>query len=114
MSKANNIAENKFGIQFNLDHGIDASFTLDQYAAFPYMIHSAVYQTSSGTITANVKINGTSITGLSALSLTSSEGGPTSATAANSVAVGDTLSVTLSSNSTALKLSLKLNCSRIA
>jgi hypothetical protein len=101
-----------FGIQFNLDLGTDATYTLDQYATFAYTINSAVYQTASGTITAAVKIDGTNVTGLSALALTSTEGGPTSASGANAVAAGNTVSVALSSNSGAQQVSLKLNCTR--
>ncbi|MCU0810612.1 MAG: hypothetical protein MUE59_06180 [Thiobacillaceae bacterium] len=99
-----------FGIQFSLDAGADGDYTLDQYATHGYTVNSAVYQTASGTIAAAVKKNGSALTGLSALSLTSSEGGPTSSGA--SLSPGDTLSVTLSSNSSATKVSIKLNCTR--
>jgi hypothetical protein len=112
MSKANNIADSKFGFQFSLNIATNSTFIIDQYASFDYTILSAVYQTSSGTVTANVKINGTSVTGLSELSLTSSEAGPTSATALNDVVEGDTVVVTLSSNSNAVDVSIKLNCVR--
>jgi len=99
-----------FGIQFTLDVGANGDYTLDQYATHGYTVNSAVYQTASGTITAAVKKNGSAMTGLSALSLTSSEGGPTSS--GDSLAANDTLSVTLSSNSSATKVSVKLNCTR--
>ena len=101
-----------FGIQFNLDVGSDADFTIDQYASFGYTVDTAVYETGSGTVTANVKINGTSITGLSALSITSTEGGPTTASGGKTLVAGDTLSVTFSSSSAAERISLKLNCTR--
>lgn len=64
-------------------------------------------KTSAGTITAAIQINGTNVTGLSALSVTSTPQSPT-ATAANSVSIGDRVTLVLSSNSTAANLETTL------
>ncbi len=101
-----------FGIQFSLDVGENATFTLDQNADFAYTIDTAYYQTVSGTITANVKINGVSIAGLSALALATTEANST-ATAANSVAAGAKVTVVTTVDATAVKASLKLKCTRV-
>jgi hypothetical protein len=55
-------------------------------------------QTDTGTITANLKINSTSVTSVSAVGLTSSLSN-TQATAANAVASGDAINLTLTSPS---------------
>jgi hypothetical protein len=54
---------------------------------------------STGTCTLALKINTTAITGLSALSVTTTEGSDTSASAANVVAAGDEINATISSDS---------------
>lgn len=60
-------------------------------------------KTSSGTITAGLQINGTNITGLAGLSVTSTPQSP-SASGANTVNIGDRVTLVLSSNSSALDL----------
>jgi len=52
--------------------------------------------TSAGTVTVAIKINGTNVTGLSAISVTSSSQ-DVNATAANTVAVGDEVTIVMSS-----------------
>jgi hypothetical protein len=64
-------------------------------------------KTSAGTLTLAVQINGTNVTGLSALSVTSTTQDVT-ATAANSVAVGDRVTVVLSGLSSAADLEFTL------
>lgn len=77
---------------------------LTTYAPFAFTIDSVQnIQTSAGTITAAVKINGTNVTGLSAIAVTSTSQDAT-ASGANSVAVGDEVTVVLSSNSSAANL----------
>lgn len=63
------------------------TYDIDTYAAFGYTITN-VYQiqTSSGTVTAAIKINGTNITGLGSISVTSTPQNVV-ATAANVVAI---------------------------
>jgi hypothetical protein len=55
--------------------------------------------TNAGTCTLALKIGSTNITGLSALSLTSTEGTDTAGTAANDMAGDDKLNATVSSES---------------
>ena len=81
-----------FSIQFLLTDGWNDTWTLLQSAAFAFTIDKAYYQTSTGTITGDIKIEGTSVTGLSALSVTTTEGNST-ATAANGVVVGDKITM---------------------
>lgn len=68
-------------------------------------------QTTSGTITAAIKINGTNVTGLSAVAVTSTPA-DTNATAANTFAVGDIITLVTSSASTDLGLSFVLKITR--
>jgi hypothetical protein len=100
-----------FSPQFTLVTGADDVYPLLEYAQFGFTIDKAYYKTDSGTITAEVAINGTAVTGLSALSLTSTQDNST-ATAANTVAVGDKVAITLSSNSSADTVSICLHCTR--
>lgn len=65
-------------------------FTLN--APVPFTINSLTHQTGAGSFTANVQINGVSVTGLSAVSVTTSKT-TTSATAANTVVEGDVITV---------------------
>jgi len=101
----------KFAIQVTIPVGSDATFTIAEYALFGCTIDKAYYKTDSGTITANVQIGGVSVTGLSALSLTSTQGNST-ATAANTVSAGDRVTVVTTSNSSAVNASLILHCTR--
>lgn len=63
---------------------------------FPGTIKSITAFTNTGTVTANVKINSTSVTSLNAVAITSSEA-TTTATGLNTFVAGDDISVTLSS-----------------
>ncbi len=101
-----------FGIQFNLKIVSNGDYVLDEYATFGYTINNAVYDLSAGTCSIAVKIGGTAVTGLSALSATSSQGGPTSATALNTVSANGRVTITISSATSAADLSLKLKCTR--
>lgn len=60
-------------------------------------------KTSSGTITAAIQINGTNVTSLSSLAVTSTPASP-SASGANTVAIGDRITLVLSSNAAAFDL----------
>lgn len=68
-------------------------------------------QTTSGTITAAIKINGTNVTGLSAVSVTSTPG-DTSASGANTFSIGDVITLVTSSASSDLGLSFLLKITR--
>lgn len=76
----------------------DTTIYLDQYASYAYNINTLVTQMDSGTCSIALKINGTNVTSISAHSATSSEVTST-ATAAYSVAVGDTVTMVISSSS---------------
>jgi hypothetical protein len=88
------------------------TYPLDTYAAFGYTV-TEVYQiqTSSGTVTAALKINGTAITGLSSISVTSTAQN-VAATGANTVSVGNALSLVFSSASTPLNIQFTLVATR--
>jgi len=101
----------KFDITFSLPTGANGSFTLNEYASFPFTITGARTKTDSGTITANVTIGGTSVTGLGALAITSTQASGT-ATAANTVSAGGKVAITTSSNATAVNTIVTLSCVR--
>lgn len=65
--------------------------TLVEYAFGDFDVLSFVGKLTGGTATLNFKINGTSITGLSAVALTTTQSSVTDATGANSAVVGDEL-----------------------
>ena len=92
--------------------GSAETFYLLMVASFAFTILSATYKTTAGTCTVAVKINSTNVTSLSALSLTSSETGPTAATGANSVALGDDVVIAVTSPAGMGRGILKLKCER--
>jgi len=103
-----------FNIQFLLPVGYNDTFTFLQSANFGFTVDKAYYQTATGTITGDVKIEGTSVTGLSALSISSTEGNST-ASAAKTVTAGDkiTLVTTAGEGSPAVTMmSISLDCVR--
>ena len=95
----------------NLSAGL--TYNLDTYAAFGYTV-TEVYQiqTSSGTVTAALQINGTNITGLSGISVSSTPQNIPASGGANTVAVGNTLSLVFSSNSSATNIQFTLGATR--
>ena len=100
-----------FGIQFFISTGADATYIIDQFASFAYTIVDAVAETASGTITLEVNIDTVAVTGISAMAITSTESTDT-ASATNAVAAGATVDFIFTANSSALGLSVKLNCTR--
>ncbi|HRA18502.1 MAG TPA: hypothetical protein PLZ24_15280 [Flavobacteriales bacterium] len=89
----------------------DTTYRLGGPSAFAYTIESLDVETDSGTITVAVKINGTAVTGLSAVSASSTPASA-AATAANVVAVGDYLTFEGSSNSAATGLLFGITITR--
>lgn len=74
-------------------------------------VDSLTYKTGNGSFTANVRINGTSVTGLSAVSVTSSTKATTNGTAANTFVAGDTIDVVVTnatSSPTDVAMSLRV------
>ncbi len=81
----------------------DKTYIIDLYSAVAGTINTLKIKTVSGTCTAAVKINGTSVTGISAVSVTSTIATGT-ASAANTFAVGDTITLVISSNAASVDL----------
>jgi hypothetical protein len=99
----------QFTLTLNLQAGDNNTyyFTLNANSAFT--INSATFKTAAGTISGTVYISGTAITGLTSLSLTTTTTSAT-ATGANTVAVGNTVYVTFSANSSATYPVITLLC----
>ena len=72
----------------------DGTIVLKQNAARGFTINSLVAQLADGTCTVAIKINGTNVTGLSAVAVTTTES-TTAATAANTVVAGDLVTMVL-------------------
>jgi hypothetical protein len=83
------------------------TYVLALYAGVACTINNLRAKTVSGTCTVNIRINGVSVTGLSAVAITSVESS-TNASGANAVAVGDTIEFVVSSISSAVDLQLSL------
>lgn len=104
---------NSSSMEAQLSGSLSATtYVINTYATYSYTING-IYglKHTSGTSTLAVKINGTSVTGLSALSVTST---PQNATAsgANTVAVGDQVTYVLSSVSSPVNLFSTLSITR--
>lgn len=88
------------------------TITLDAKTAFGYTINSVRgIATSAGTITAAVQIGGVNVTGLSAVSVTSTPQ-DVNATAANVVSTGNKVTLVLSSNASAVNLEMTIQATR--
>lgn len=101
-----NLGLSKTGISFHFPStsATNATYVLASSARVACTINSLKnLKTASGTITAKLQINGADITGLTGLSVTSTPQSP-NASAANTIAVGDRLTLVLSANSTATDL----------
>lgn len=91
-------------ISFGAATGANTTVYLTTYARFPFTIDSIQnIQTTSGTISLAVRINGTNVTGLSAVAVTSTSQ-DVNATAANTVAIGDEITMVWSSNASAIDI----------
>jgi hypothetical protein len=98
-------------ISGHIETAADKTYYLDQYAMAAYTINEIRIISASGTVTAAVKIDGTNVTGISAVAVSSSEATGT-ASAANSVSVGNTVTLVLSSNAAALDVRFTLKITR--
>jgi len=87
----------------------DRSYPIEQYAQYAYTIEESRHQTTAGSLTASVTINGTIVEGLDNVTVSGAQESAT-ATSANSVSVGDkvTLVVSGSNSPTDLQLALKM------
>ena len=99
--------------QFTQLVGTNGTYALDSYAAFPYTISGVNgILTASGTISAQILINGVAVTGLNSIAVNSSPQNIT-ATGNNSVVVGNRVTVVFSSNSSALGVEFSLAATRV-
>jgi hypothetical protein len=87
------------------------TFVLDQSAAYAYTINSIIVQTSAGTDTLALKIGGTSVTGCSAVSVSSTPATGT-CTAANSVSTGNRITLVTSADASAADLTFTVKVTR--
>lgn len=95
----------------HIETAANKTYVLDQYAMYAYTVNAIDVQTASGTITAALKINGTNVTTCNGIAVTSTPG-LTTCTAANSVVVGDQLTLVTSANAAALDLSFTVKVTR--
>lgn len=90
----------------------DGTYVIEAKANFAFTINQIRgLKTSTGTLTLAVQINGTNVTGLSSLSVTTTPQDAT-ATAANSVAVGDRVTFVVSGGSSPADLEFTLSATR--
>jgi hypothetical protein len=103
--KTTNLTTPMKAVSFSLPGTVtDVTVYLTTYAHCGGTINSVQnVQTSAGTITAAVKINGTNVTGLGSISVTNSSQ-DVNATAANTFVAGDEITLVLSSASSAADL----------
>jgi len=87
------------------------TYTIMLYAEYGMTINELKIISGSGTCTAAVKINGTNVTGISAVSVSSTIATGT-ASAANTVSTGDTVTLVLSSTSSLNNLQWTLKTTR--
>jgi hypothetical protein len=88
------------------------TYTLELYAQYAYTINQLKIISASGTCTVAVKINGVDVTGISAVSVSSTIA-TANASAANTVAVGDKITLVTTSNSALTNLQASLKTTRI-
>src|SRR5690349_12194321 len=79
----------------SIDFPTNQSYTVDFQATEAYTINKLFIQTVSGTCTVAIQINGVSVTGLSAVAVSSTLSQPT-ASGANSVAIGNNVTLVVS------------------
>jgi hypothetical protein len=88
------------------------TYTLELYAQYAYTINQLKIISASGTCTVAVKINGVDVTGISAVAVSSTIA-TANASAANTVAVGDKITLVTTSNSALTNLQASLKTTRI-
>lgn len=82
-------------------------------ARYAMRIDKIDIKTSSGTCTANVKINGTNVTGLASLAVSSTNRSDSASGSDNLVAVGDQIVLNISANSSGSNLLFNLQTTRV-
>ncbi len=89
------------------------TYTLDPYAAYAYQIETLKIKTASGTATVKLQIDGVDVTGISAVSVSSTIATGT-ATAARTVAVGAKVTMVVSGISTPVDMDFAVKITRTA
>jgi hypothetical protein len=89
----------------------DKTYFFVQSAAFTYNINTLIAKTVSGTLNVAVQINGTPVTGINTLAVSSVEATGT-ATALNIVAIGDTVTLVVTSSSSPVDFSFTMKTTR--
>jgi len=95
-----------------VEAGSDKTYVLEEYAKYGYTIEDITTKLSSGTVTVAIKINGTNVTGLSAIGATSSRLTSTS-TALKTVNVGDKVTMVWSSSSSPVDFGFTIKIQRL-
>jgi len=108
-AQASNASTLKFTYSGQIDTPGNKTYVIELKAPFAFDIVDLTTQFSSGSITAKVTIDDVDVTGLTAISVTTSELTST-ATAANSVSAGNTVKLVLSAGSSPVDLYFTLNC----
>jgi len=98
---------NKVCLQYTIPDPENRTYKLFQYVPVAFTLEDIYYDLDAGTCSLNVRLESVSVGGWSTLSATTSEG-TASATSNDSVAVGDTLDLVVSSVSSADMLSITI------
>jgi len=101
----------KCDLLFSLSTIANGTYVLDAKATFPYTIDGLVIDSLNNTGTVAVQINGVSVTGLSAVSATTTLS-DTNGTAANSVVAGNAVTLVFTSIATTASFVGKLRVTR--
>lgn len=99
------------GVQRNLETPSDSTFSYLTYAPFGFTLSAIKVKLASGTCSLAIQINGVTVTGLSAISCSSSLVTGT-ATALNTVNQGDRITMVVSSSSSPTKFEATILGSR--
>ncbi len=91
---------------------VTQTYTLDLYATYGYTINALNIISGSGTCTVAIKINGTNVTSLSAVSVTNTISN-TTATGANTVNAGDKVTLVTTSNAALSNLQATIKITRL-
>ena len=87
------------------------TYYLDQYAEFAYTINRITIDMSAGTATAKLTIDGVDVTSCTSISASTTEA-TTTCTGANSVAVGNTVALVITSPSSAADFAFTVKYTR--
>lgn len=101
----------KSDLLFSFSAIANGTYVLDPKATFPYTINGLVIDSLNNTGTVAIQINGVSVTGLSAVAVTTTLS-DTNATAANSVVAGNAVTAVFTSISTTASFVGKLRVTR--